>query len=163
MGGPRPAPRHVERTGAFTLPLAVADAFPLFSPEGERIWADGWDPEYLHPSHPSVAAGTVFRTAVGGEETLWLVLDYDADAGVVSYGRFVPGSRIGTVRVKCRALDATHTHVTVTYALTAVSAAGTALLADFSPARYDTMLAQWRDAIVQARAPHGYGPGVAGD
>lgn len=156
-------PRHVERTGAFTLPLALADAFPLFSPEGERIWADGWDPEYLHPSHPSVAAGTVFRTAVGGEETLWLVLAYDADAGVAYYGRFVPGSRVGTVRVECRALAAARTQVTVTYALTAVSPAGAAVLGDLSPARYEAMLGQWCDAILRAQAPQGSRPGDARD
>jgi hypothetical protein len=81
-------PLHVERTGDLVLPLALDDAFPLFTPEGERAWVEGWTPEYLHPAHPAGTAGTVFRTKHGGEETLWLVLECDPPAGVAAYGRF---------------------------------------------------------------------------
>jgi hypothetical protein len=94
-------------------------------------------------------AGTVFRTRHHGEETLWLVLQYDPLTGVAAYGRFTPGSRLGTVQVRCEAVDASHTHVTVTYALTALSPAGNDVLAALTPDSYAAMLAEWKDTIVR--------------
>lgn len=146
---------HVEHTNGFVLPLPLRETFPLFSPEGERAWVPGWEPEYLHPLQPSDAVGTVFRTQHHGEETLWLVLEQDPAAGLASYGRFTPGSRIGTVLVRCEETDPSHTQVTVTYALTALSAQGTGILAALTPERYAAMLAEWREAIIQSHAAGG--------
>jgi hypothetical protein len=68
-------PIHIDRIGEFTLDLPLGHAFPLFSPEGERAWVPGWDPDYSIPII-SNAAGTLLRTTHNGEETLWLVLTY---------------------------------------------------------------------------------------
>jgi hypothetical protein len=35
--------QQVIRTGGFDLPCDADTAFPLFSPEGEREWASGWN------------------------------------------------------------------------------------------------------------------------
>jgi hypothetical protein len=139
---------HVERTGSFTLPLPLFQAFPLFTPEGERAYVPGWDPEYLHPTHAAEAAGTVFRTRHDGEETLWLVLEHDPCAGAAAYGRFTPGSRIGTVQVRCEAAGFAATRVTVTYALTATSPEGNAAVAAFTAEALEAKLAGWREAIL---------------
>lgn len=143
------AAAHVEHTGEFTLPLTLAEAFPLFTPEGERAYVPGWDPEYLHPREPSAAAGTVFRTRAEGEETLWVVLECDPAAGRAAYGRFTPGSRLGTVRVRCAAEGERQTRITVTYALTATSPHGNEALAGFDAAALAAKLEGWRDAILQ--------------
>ena len=37
------------RSHSFTLELPARRAFALFEPEGERAWAAGWNPRYLHP------------------------------------------------------------------------------------------------------------------
>ena len=139
---------RVERTGDFTLPMAPEKALRLFSPEGERGWVPGWDPEYLHPDHPSTAQGTVFRTTHGGEQTLWLVLQYDPGQGEAEYVRISPGSRMGTVKVRCRADGDDRTRVIVTYALTGLSVAGNAVLTDMTAEKYGQMLAEWRGWIV---------------
>jgi hypothetical protein len=141
------APLHVSRTGTFALPLPVADAFPLFSAEGERRWVPGWDPEYLHPTEPSNEAGTVFRTRHGGDETVWLVLTYDPVAATAEYARFTPGSRAGTVQVRCAPLGERSTRVEVSYALTALTPSGNALLEALTPAAYAAMLEEWRSRI----------------
>lgn len=142
---------HVQHTDGFVLPFALSDTFPLFTPEGERAWVPGWEPEYLYPLQPSDMVGTVFRTQHHGEETLWLVLQYDPGAGLASYGRFTPGSRIGTVDVRCEAMGPSHTRVTVTYALTAVSAHGTGILAALTAESYAAMLAEWRESIIRSQ------------
>ena len=40
---------HVERTGVVAMDLPAAEAFPLFSAEGERRWVAGWAPCYEPP------------------------------------------------------------------------------------------------------------------
>jgi len=156
-------PRHIDHTGEFTIPLPLGHVFPLFSPEGERAWVDGWDPDYLHPEHPSNDSGTVFRTTHGEEETLWLVLHYDPARARAEYARYSPGSRLGTVRVQCREEPPGTTHVSVTYSLTALSPAGNTVLAAFTPAHYSAMLRDWQQAIIRSQAPGPNSGRAAGD
>lgn len=151
--GSRFRPVHVERSGEFSLPLPLGHVFPLFSPEGERAWVEGWDPEYLHPDHPSNAPGTVFRTTHGGEETLWLILQYTPGEASAHYGRFSPGSRLGTVQVCCKAEGADRTRVSVHYSLTAVTPAGNSVLAALTAEKYDAMLREWQEAIISSQLP----------
>ena len=148
---------HVEHTGRFMLPVPLRDALPFFSPEGERAWVPGWEPEYLHPLQPSNEVGTIFRTQHHGEETLWVVLQYDPVAGLATYGRFTPESRIGTVHVQCEEVEPSRTQVTVTYALTALSAHGTGILTALTADRYAEMLKEWGEAIVRWQSA-GSGP-----
>jgi hypothetical protein len=141
--------RHVERSGALRLHLPLARAFSFLTPEGERLWIEGWDPEYLHPrGRPDPPpAGTLFRTRHGGEETLWLVLAFDAGAGAVDYVRLTPGSRVGTVSVRARATSETTTEAEITYRLTALSPEGNRKLEEMTAAGYDAMLRRWEAAI----------------
>ena len=146
-------PLHIDRSGEFILPLPLGHAFPLFSPEGERAWISTWDPEYLHPDHPSNAPGTLFRTTHGGEETLWLVLTYSPSEATARYGRFSPASRVGTVQVHCHEEAPARTRVAVSYSLTAITPAGNAVLAALTPEKYAAMLHDWQDAITTSQLP----------
>lgn len=143
---------HVEHTGELVLPLPLHEAFPYFTPEGERLYVPGWDPEYLYPAGSSDTAGTVFRTRAEGEETLWIVLEHDPAAGVAAYGRLTPGSRLGTVRVQCVAEGDRQTRVTVSYALTASSPHGNEALEGFDAIAFATRLERWREAILALTA-----------
>jgi hypothetical protein len=142
-------PVHVERSGVLRLDLPLARAFALLTPEGERLWVEGWEPEYLHPqSRPDApSAGAVFRTRHGGEETLWLVLAFDAAAGAVDYVRATPGSRVGTVSVRARATGEGATEAEITYRMTALSPEGNRKLQEMTPEAYLAMLGGWEAAI----------------
>lgn len=142
---------HVERSGVLRLRLPATRAFPLFTPEGERAWVPGWEPEYLHPpSSPATpVAGTVFRTRHDGQETLWVVTAYDEGAGV-DYARLTPGSRVGSVHVRLRAAGDDACEVEITYRLTSLSADGDRALATMTPAAFDSMLRQWEAAVHEA-------------
>ena len=138
---------HIERTGRFTLPIPPEAAFPFFSAEGERLWVTGWEPVPLHaPDGDLAVAGAVFSTAVGGELTLWLVLEFDRVRRVARYARFTPGSRLGTVTVRCVA-EAGGTEVTVTYEMTSLSPEGAATLEAMTPEEYAGSLASWEREI----------------
>jgi hypothetical protein len=146
---------HVEHTGLVTVRRPLAEAFPLFTPEGERAWAPGWEPEYLHPPDGTPGPGLTFRTRAGGEETLWYVARFDPVGGGAEYVRITPGSRLGTVTIQCEQADPGFTTVRVTYRLTAVSQAGNAALEAFNGPAFAEMMQEWErriDALVRPAA-----------
>jgi hypothetical protein len=145
------SPVHVSLTGDVRVALPPAEAFDLFTPEGERRWAEGWEPAWVHPASGALAPGAVFRTAHGGEETVWLVVDADRAAGRVRYVRDTPGNRIGTVEVRCAASPDGATIARVAYDLTALSPAGEAHLARFER-EYADMMREWERDIAAALA-----------
>jgi hypothetical protein len=145
-------PERVVRTHHFELPLARAEALELFTPEGERAWAKGWEPRYLHPADGRAAAGMVFTTGHGAEETLWTMTRHEPELGMVEYLRVTPGSRMGSVRVQCSETEA-GAHVTVTYVLTALTPAGSETLRELDAAAYAIFIDSWRTAILASRAP----------
>ncbi len=149
---------HVERAGHFHLPLDPDTALDHFTAEGESAWVPGWEPEALHaPGGTLSATGAVFRTAVGGEETLWIVLRFDREARVAEYARLTPGSRLGTVHVAIEAAPDGGSRVEVAYRLTSLSAAGAEVLAKLTPEAYTAMLADWRSKIVALTTSSGPG------
>ena len=143
---------HVHRTHAFEVDAPLARAFAFFEPEGERAWAQGWDPRYLHPVDGTARAGMAFTTDHGGEETLWTMVTHEPGQGIVEYARLTPGSRLGTVRVQCAPLDAARTQVKVTYVLTALTESGNATLREFDRG-YETFIASWGEAIGRVLSP----------
>jgi MOSC domain-containing protein YiiM len=86
-----PLPRQsIRRTGTIDVACAPADAFVYFTPDGERRWVPGFDPEYLHPFPGEQRSGAIFTTTHGGENTLWMILRFSPDEGVAEYARVTP-------------------------------------------------------------------------
>lgn len=130
---------HVEHTGELRFAAPPDAVFPLFTPEGERRWAPGWDPRWLHASDVE----GVFTTNNGGEDTVWMVLELDARARRAKYLRMTPGSRVGVVEVACVAAEGVETIVRVTYRMTSLTEDGESKLAAFDAAAYAEMMAEW--------------------
>ena len=148
------APAHaglsVRRRGTLRVAAPMARAFPFFTPDGERLWVPGFDPQYLHPLSGEQGVGAIFTTAHGGEDTLWMVLRFSPSEGVAEYARVTPGSRGGTVQVALEPLDDDTTQATITYDLTSTSQAGDEKLGAFTDAAYAAMLSDWERKIAQA-------------
>ena len=142
---------HVVRSASFTLELPRSRAFEFFTPEGERAWAPGWEPCYLHPADGRAAEGMVFTTSAT-EETVWMMLRYAPAAGRVEYLRLTPGSRLGVVRVECTSLSPTRTQVSVSYELTALTEAGNAAIRALDDSAFANFIAGWPEAINRALA-----------
>jgi hypothetical protein len=134
---------------AFHLDAPLARVFPLFTAEGERGWAEGWDPEIVSGAEER---GSVFRTVHGsGRVTMWIVTDYRPAEGRVSYARLAEGSNMGLVDVICTADPKGGTDVSVRYTLTAVSAEGKQFVAGFlDPRQYKAMIEEWHTATAAA-------------
>src|SRR3990170_2354548 len=138
---------HVARVHVIEFDGPVERVLPLFTPEGEEAWADGWAPEYLHPATKKTCRDMVFRTRHGGEETLWACVDWDPANGTTRYVRVTPGSRMGFVKVECRAIDAGRTRATVSYDLTALTDQGKQVLAELTDAAFRDMIDGWQAKI----------------
>jgi hypothetical protein len=136
---------------SFRLDAPLARVMPLFTAEGERSWAPGWEPVILSGD---VERGSAFLTrAHTGIETTWIVTDYRPDEGRVSYARLAQGSNIGLVDVICTGAEEGGTVVSVRYTLTGVSEQGRAFVREFlEPEHYARMIEEWRVATSAALA-----------
>jgi hypothetical protein len=135
--------------GMFHLNAPLQQVFPLFTAEGERAWAPGWEPRILSGSRER---GSAFMTAGhDGSVVTWIVTDYRPAEGRVSYARLVQDSNIGIVDVVCTMPAEGGTDISVRYTLTAVSEAGKSFVARFLSAQhYTTMIEEWRVATSKA-------------
>jgi hypothetical protein len=136
----------MRRSAEITVGLPCEQAMALFTPEGERRWAEGWDPHYPDPARRD-QPGAVFTTSHGAHETTWVMADHDP--GRVRYARVMGGQTAGTVTVEMVASDEHETRVRVTYDLTALSAAGAEWLASFDQ-DYEREIASWAVEIAAA-------------
>src|SRR3982074_2078148 len=130
------AGERATRSHSFAVAVPARDAFRLFEPEGERAWAQGWEPQYVHPRDGRAEAGMVFTTDHGGEHTIWMMTRHEPAAGLVEYVRTTPGSPIATVMVQCAPLSAARTRVTVIYVFTGLSDAGNENIRTMDEARF---------------------------
>jgi len=139
-------PINLHRSAEITVRLPRDQTMPLFTAEGERRWAEGWDPRYPNPARRD-CPGAVFTTAHGAHETTWIMVDHGAEC--VRYARATNGMTAGIVAVALLGCDEHSTRVQVTYDLTALSAAGEEWLAAFD-AHFDTEIASWATDIAAA-------------
>jgi hypothetical protein len=142
------APTPATQVRSFRLEAPLARVLPLFTAEGERSWAPGWEPVILSGD---VDRGSAFVTrGHSGIETTWIVADYRPAVGKVSYARLAQGSNIGLVDVTCKE-ESGGTLVTVRYTLTGVSEQGRTFVREFLEAEhYTRMIEEWRVATSAA-------------
>ncbi len=138
---------RVEHTHSITVDAPVARVFLLFTPLGETLWAQGWEPEFIAPKSGITERFMVFRTGAGAGETLWSCVDWEPAKHFVRYARVTPASRFGIVEVQASAVDRTKTNVTVTYRYVALTAEGEAELAAFTEDAFRAMIDGWQTAV----------------
>ena len=133
----------------FHLNAPLAKVFPLFTAQGERAWAPGWEPRILSGAEDR---GSAFITAAhNGSTVTWIVIDYQPAQGRASYARLVQDSNIGIVDVACTEGAHGGTDISVRYTLTAVSEAGESFVAQFlADQHYTAMIEEWRVATSKA-------------
>jgi hypothetical protein len=136
----------VVRSAEITVDLPREQAMSLFTAEGERPWAHGWDPQYPLASRRE-GPGAVFTTVHGHSHTTWIMVDQEPEG--VRYARVTDGTTAGTVAVDVVSSDASSTRVRVTYDLTALTPDGEAWLESFEN-DYEDMIASWGTEIAAA-------------
>ena len=145
---------QVIREGSFELDLSAGKALPFFTPEGERAWVNGWDPDPVYPAQTDVVfkANSVFRLNHDGELSLWTILDADLQKHVAEYICVVEGVRLSRVRVQVEPLGAERCRVHVRYVHTATSEKGLHFVASLTEESYAQKMRDWQrmvDAVIR--------------
>ena len=108
----------IERTSVIKLEGDISRVFPLFTPLGEREWAEGWDPTVVWPADESVQERMVFTVRHGdGPETMWLVSKHDEQFGLIEYTVYESES-VHWILLRCSAAEngkSTNAEITYTY------------------------------------------------
>ena len=148
--------RHEKVSHGISLPISADEAIEFFTPEGERMWVDGWAPRYFHPANGETIEGMVFETGEGDELTYWTVVNFDLAGCRARYSRVTPGSRSTIVEVICKEDGENACRVEVSYTLTGLSEAGNAVIEAFIGDVYVAMIEGWRTNILEhlKRMPH---------
>jgi hypothetical protein len=142
-------PTTVVASHCVTIELPVRPCQRLFTPAGEELWVDGWQPRYLHPENGRTVQGMLFTTGSAEEMTVWVLTEFSQDPYRARYARVTPASRWGFVEVVCVPLGDELTQVFVTYQMHALNAAGATLLKDFEPEPFAAMIDHWKACIDQ--------------
>jgi hypothetical protein len=143
-------PAHRTRSATIRLDAPPERAFGMFTPLGERAWAQGWDPEFLHPLDGEACAGSIFITRAGGGETIWTTIVHEPPARA-AYSRVTPGLHAVIVEVRLRGSDNGGTLADVSYAFTALTPAGNDAVAEMVEG-FDRWMAEWETSINRALA-----------
>jgi hypothetical protein len=135
---------RVNCSGSFELAIDARRAVELFTPEGERLWVEGWSPRYPDPDADRAAAGTAFATRGEHGDLFWLITASEDSSK--SYARFDPRGIVAAIDVVCTPLVGVATRVDVSYRLTAFHEPAEDEIARFA-AGYEGYLASWKRAI----------------
>jgi hypothetical protein len=128
--------------------LAANRALHLFTPAGERLWVEDWEPTFpAGESGDGAGEGTVFVTDHGGHRTIWTVVERGERH--VRYARTTPDHWAGVVEVRCHPDAGEATRAIVTYELTALSEDGRRALDEFARG-YPQYVAEWERLIAAA-------------
>jgi len=139
--------QQVVRSGEFDLACGADEAFPFFSPEGERSWVAGWNPQPVFPGTIAFARDTVFRQGEGNEEAIWTIVDVDWAAHRAEYVRAAPASHAAHIVVRVEPLNPMKSHVSVAYAITVFGERSASLLDQFSESAYAEKMRNWQRQI----------------
>jgi len=144
--------RQVTLDGSFDLDAGADKALPFFTPEGERTWAKGWNPQPVYPEQDRVAFQTnaVFRVDEGSERSLWTIVEANSQAHSAEYVYVVEGERLSRVRVEVQPLRPNRCRVKVHYVHTAISEKGMQFVSGLTQEGFLQKMRDWQSRISAA-------------
>jgi len=142
-----PVAEQISRRASFDLPLSADAALPWFSPEGERQWVKGWNPQPVFPETIAFRRDTVFREGEGQEKAVWTILDADRETHRAEYVRMAAASHTARILVTIEPVGAERCRVTVSYTVTVFGAHRQQLIEAFSEDAYAARMGSWQRQI----------------
>lgn len=145
-------PRSVQH-GDFDLAIPAKQAFPLFSPEGERPWATGWDPKPVFPAEETVRwqRNALFTTDHNNEHLTWWIVDVDRATRTADYVN-VGNNRIARIIVHVQSIDDSRCRVEVTYTISATESSATEFVQRANSEQMKHKMMHWKQAIEETIA-----------
>jgi hypothetical protein len=149
---------RVEQKGSFELPMTAETAFPLFSPEGERLWVPQWNPTPIFPVDDVVRWQTnaVWSIVRDGEPLTWWTVEVDHKNRNASYVHFSTGRAV-RVNVHVEPIRPSACRVQVEYIITATSPEGERHVSQ--ACNMEARMTQWKN-LIEAALPTGEVPPI---
>ncbi len=119
---PAPPLLHVSNTFAFDLQESQEQVASLFGAHRERLWAEGWDPQFIHPYPAEDRQGSVFRVQRDDGESTWITTIFEPEQGHIQHVYFIPGVMVVLIDIRLSPVPDSGSHVQVRYERTALSA-----------------------------------------
>lgn len=141
--------KSVTHTKAFEMAQPVEEMFPLFTPEGEKLWVPDWDYKNLMGT-TELHENYVFITKThdhGMTDAIWIVKKYDPESHFVQYYKMEPEDKIGVVTVECTEIEDKKTKIQVTYKYVALSSAGEKFISEFDDSAYENFIGEWQKLL----------------
>ena len=139
----------IEHSAGFVIGRPVEQVFPLFTPEGEKLWAPGWEYEDIMGT-TELFEDYVFLTKHhdhASTDAIWLVKRYEPEAYLVQYYKVEPGDKVGIVSVQCSGQSVDATHVQVSYEYIALAEKGRSFIESFNEETCGAFIAEWEELI----------------
>lgn len=139
----------VSHSEEFLLEKGIAVVFPLFTPEGEKLWAPGWTYTNLIGSI-ELKPDDVFLTDTHDHKSaraIWIVSDYDVDKHYVSYYKIEPEQKVGKITVQCFEQGPSATRVRVAYKYTGLTDSGNQFVNGFTRKAFTEFINGWRSLL----------------
>lgn len=142
----------VDRQHSFTVARPAAEAFGLFTPLGEKNWAEGWNPVFPTAGDLPLRDGSVFTVEAphphgrGLMQSVWSVSRFEAPR-LIEYRNVIIGLRATRIQVECTAAGEKETRVTVRYTYTGLSTEGDELIGQITAERFKAMIGEWDKSI----------------
>jgi hypothetical protein len=141
--------KSVSHTAEFEIHQPVQTVFRLFTPEGEKLWAPGWDYENIMGTN-TLDEDYLFLTSThdhAATEAIWIVKKYEPEAHRVQYYKIEPGEKVGMIEVKCDPSGPGTSRVRVTYKYMGLSENGNRFVARFTKKDYKAFIEDWKRLI----------------
>ena len=136
-------------THSFAIAVSVSRLFPLFSPEGEKLWVPGWDYDNVMGTI-ELYEDYVFMTFNhdhGSTEAVWIVKRFDPESYFVQFYKVEPADKIGVITVQCKELEPEKTGVQVTYKYIPLSVSGEMFVSTFTEVSYRKFIDDWQTLL----------------
>ncbi len=141
--------KTVSHTAEFEINQPVQAVFPLFTPEGEKLWAPGWDYVDVMGTNPLTEDGLFVTRSHdhAAKEAIWVVKKYVPQNFRVQYCKIEPGEKVGIIEVVCDPLSPGSTSVQVTYRYLGLSETGNQFVEHFTKNEYEAFIREWKKLI----------------
>jgi hypothetical protein len=142
---------RIKHTIGFTIFQPIDSLFPLFSPEGERLWVPDWTYENIMGT-TDLSEDYVFVTKNHDHtstDAIWLVKRYKPESHFIQFYKVEPEDKVGVVTVQCFQKAENLTEVEVSYEYIGLSEKGCDFIKSFSFDVYERFISEWKELLIQ--------------
>ena len=140
--------KQISRINSIELNGPIDEVFHLFTPIGEKKWAEGWEPKIIYPQSQDTQTGMVFSTRHIDEHlTYWVIVDYNSEEHFIQYVNFIYDFRSVVLKIKCNRIDENKTEAVINYCYTGLSEKGNKFIDTVTKDKQKEYIESWQADI----------------